>query len=332
MCVIVVLDSTAMSTLLTFEQFMAEALHHPQRGYYARRITSVGSTGDFTTAPMMSDAPARAVARWVEQAVRETGCFHLIELGPGVGRLASDVLAHLPWRVRWRIKLHLVETSAPLMKLQQQQKRLASRATWHLTPQAALSACGGNAFLYSNELVDAFPVRCFEKTRYGWQELAVSMNPPRESLLPIAPLPDSSGFLDSHPLGQRIEVHSSYRDFLSAWLPCWKSGKMLTIDYGASAEKLYHRRPRGTLRGYLLQQRVEGMELYQNIGRQDLTADVNFTDLQAWSSPWMSAQQQMSFREFLARSLRHGEKLPTHLLEEYGPGTEFQVLEQTRQP
>src|SRR5690606_20096595 len=83
------------------------------------------------------------------------------------------------------------------------------------------------------------------------------------------------------------------------WLPSWKSGRMLTIDYGATAETLYHRRPRGTVRAYLLQQRLEGPAIYENVGRQDLTADVNFTDLQNWARPWLSQQQIMSFGEFL---------------------------------
>jgi SAM-dependent MidA family methyltransferase len=282
---------------MTFEEFMAEALHHPQRGYYARRITGVGARGDFTTAPMLSAAPARAIARWAQRAMRETGSRHLIEIGPGEGTLAAGVIAHLPWLVRLRTQLHLVETSAPLAE--RQRKLLGKRATWHQTPRDALAACGGNAVIYSNELVDAFPVRRFQKTTLGWQEMAVTLQPLSESLLPPAPLPDSSGFSDHYPLGQSIEVHDSYQRFLADWLPLWKSGKMLTIDYGADCQTLYHRRPRGTVRAYLLQQRLEGAEIYQNIGRQDLTADVNFTDLQDWSSPWVTSQRLMDFRDFL---------------------------------
>jgi SAM-dependent MidA family methyltransferase len=58
---------------------------------------------------------------------------------------------------------------------------------------------------------------------------------------------------------------------------------MLTVDYGDVFPALYHRRPRGTLRAYLLQQRLEGDAIYENPGRQDLTADVNFTDYRHWA-------------------------------------------------
>ena len=303
---------------ISFEQFMAKALHDPETGYYARRISGVGRTGDFTTAPMLSEAPARAIAAWAARAMRESGCRNLIEIGPGEGRLAAGVLKNLPWHRRWKTRLHLVETSAPLAE--RQRKLLGNRASWHRTMSDALAACGGNAVIFSNELVDAFPVRRFQKTGDGWQELAVSFDEQRrahESLLPPAPLPDSSGFLESHPPGQCIEVHDSYRRYLTEWLPSWHSGRMLTIDYGAAAESLYHRRPRGTVRGYLLQQRLEGPAIYENPGRQDITADVNFTDLENWSRPWISRQQVMSFGEFLEGALDEC-------------GTAFQVLDQTR--
>lgn len=310
---------------IPFEQFMADALHDPVHGYYARRIKTVGPGGDFTTAPMLSQAPAQAIAAWAAKALRETRCRDLIEIGPGEGTLAASVLAHLPWTLRWKTRLHLIETSTPLAARQKQ--LLGSRATWHCSPQDALKSCQGNAVIYSNELVDAFPVRRYQKTTTGWQELAVHFDEqriPHESLLPLAPLPDSSGFLDSHPLGQRIEVHDSYRRYLTTWLPHWKSGRMLTIDYGAAATKIYHRRPQGTLRGYLFQQRIDGPAIYQNIGRQDLTADVNFTDLQNWSQPWIREQSVSSFSEFLSKFQAQ------ELTDPHGAGTAFQVLDQKR--
>lgn len=311
-----------------FEQFMARALHHPEHGYYARRIAGVGRHGDFTTAPMLSEAPARAIAAWAAMALKETGCRDLIEIGPGEGKLAAGVLRHLPWHVRWKTRLHLVETSAPLAA--RQQDLLGKRVRHHTRIQDALATCGGNAVIYSNELVDAFPVRRFQKTAEGWQELAVSFDEKKrvhESLLPPAPLPGSSGFLDSHRTGQWIEVHDSYRTYLKEWLPLWKSGRMLTIDYGAATEDLYHRKPRGTLRAYLLQQRLEGAAIYENPGRQDLTADVNFTDLMDWSRPWTSAQSLTTFGGFLQRHVPDAEPA---LTDPEGAGGAFLVLEQRR--
>lgn len=313
---------------IPFESFMRQALYDPKRGYYARRITGVGRRGDFTTAPMLSDAPARAIAAWAAKALRETGCRDLIEIGPGEGRLSAAVLKFLPWHRRWRIRLHLVETSEPLTELQQ--KALGTRAAWHAEMKDALQACGGRAVIFSNELVDAFPVRRFEKTEEGWREIAVRFDDHRrahESLLPLAQLPDSSSFLESHPLGQRVEVHDSYRRYLEGWMPGWKAGRMLTIDYGATADRIYPRRPHGTVRAYLLQQRLEGPAIYDNPGRQDLTADVNFTDLQHWSAPWVSEQSLMNFAEFLQSTPGNDR---SELRSSEGAGGAFLVLDQKR--
>ncbi len=303
---------------------MAHALYDPEHGYYARQITGIGRNGDFTTAPMLSAAPARAIAHWASQAMAENCCQNLIEIGPGNGVLAAQILKYLPWKLRWRTQLHLVETSAPLAA--RQRKLLGKRATWHRNTRDALAACGGNAVIFSNELVDAFPVRRFQKTALGWQELAIEFDQSKrvlESLLAPAPLPDSSSFLIAHPLGQWIEVHDSYHHYLTEWLPSWKSGKILTIDYGGNAEHLYHRRPYGTLRAYLLQQRLEGSAIYGNPGRQDLTADVNFTDLQNWSRPWLYEQKITSFGEFLDGALDDHD-----LVDPHGAGTAFLVLDQ----
>lgn len=311
---------------ISFEQFMARALHDPQHGYYARQITGVGKRGDFTTAPMLSEAPARAIAAWAARALRETGCRDLIEIGPGEGTLTAATRGFLPWSLRWRTQFHLVESSQPLAA--RQRKLLGERARWHGTLDEALQACGGRAVIFSNELVDTFPVRRFQKTPLGWQEIALEFRElrqnqsPREFLLPPAPLPDSSGFSAAHPPGQLIEVHESYQRYLAGWLPAWQAGRLLTIDYGAPAATLYHRRPRGTIRGYLLQQRIEGPAIYDHPGRQDLTADVNFTDLEKWSAPWVSGQKLMTLREFLRPSP------DPLLLDTHGAADAFCVLEQ----
>lgn len=312
-----------------FDHFMQRALHDPDHGYYTQRISGIGRRSDFTTAPMLSEATARAIADWAGRALRESGCRDLIEIGPGEGTLAAAVLRHLPWHVRWKTRLHLVETSPVLTS--RQQELLGRRAHWHCHPLDALAACAGRAVIFSNELVDAFPVRRFQNTADGWRELAITFDAghrAQESLLPAAPLPPSSSFHQGHPPGQWIEVHNSYREWLGSWMPAWLAGRMLTIDYGGTATDLYHRRPNGTVRGFLFQQRLEGPAIYDNPGRQDLTADVNFTDLSDWSAPWASAVRLLSFREFIHPFAAPRNPLDQALLDPYGAGGVFQVLDQ----
>ena len=258
-----------METAIRFEEFMHRSLHDPDHGYYAKRIHGIGRRGDFTTAPVISSMPARAIARWATAAMRESCCRDLIEIGPGNGALAAAVLKHLPWPTRWKTRLHLVETSEPLTRIQRE--TLGSKARWHRSPAEALAACHGRAVIFSNELVDAFPVRRFQNTADSWRELMVKIPSGRdaiESLEKISALPSSSSFNQPHPIGQWIEVHESYQHWMSEWMPLWKAGRMLTIDYGNSAEKIYHRRPTGTLRGYHFQQLIEGPEIYRHPGHR----------------------------------------------------------------
>jgi SAM-dependent MidA family methyltransferase len=307
---------------LRFDRFMALALHDPERGYYARRIRAVGRGGDFTTTPMLSPALGKAIAAWAADALATTGCRDLIELGPGEGRLAAAVLEHLPWWRRLRVRLHLVESSTPLRE--KQAALLGGRAVWHDSVESALAVCGGKACLYSNEFADAFPVRRFRRDPAGWSELHVG---PTEDWRPVVELPDSSLFELPPPVGQLIEVADAYRDWLHGWLPRWRAGRMLTIDYGAAAADLYHRRPRGSLRAYFMQQRLEGPAIYENPGRQDLTADVNFTDLQRWSAPHATPLRLIPQRDFLLPFAGPGDAA---LMDEHGAGGAFLVLEQER--
>jgi SAM-dependent MidA family methyltransferase len=280
----------------TIERFMARALHDPVCGYYARNIRGIGARGDFTTAPELSQAPAKAIASWLTKALRETKTRHIIEVGPGLGSLASQVLRHLPLSIRLRSRYHLVESSPTLAE--RQKKLLGKKVSHHTSILQALEACSGQAVIFSNELVDAFPVRVFRKYQGTWREVALDSN--TEILLPPAQLPQSSAFSVDFSDGQTVEVHDSYRIWLETWLPAWKCGAMLTIDYGDTVENLYHRRQRGTLRAYLMHHRVEGSAVFTNPGLQDITADVNFTDLAEWTTPWLSTSPVESFADFVA--------------------------------
>jgi SAM-dependent MidA family methyltransferase len=283
----------------TFEQFMQRCLHDPQRGYYAKNIRAIGSRGDFTTAPQLSSAPAKAIASWATQAMRTHQTRNLIEIGPGMGTLSQQLLRHLPLTLRFTTKLHLVDSSPILIN--HQKKTLGKRASYHETIQQALKSCKGNAVIFSNELVDAFPVRLFQKTHNHWQEISAihSENRTTEILTNPGTLPESSIFNRNFPIGQRVEVHESYQKWLQSWLPIWRRGEMLTIDYGTLAKDLYHRQPHGSLRGYLLQQRIEGTDIYQNPGLQDLTADVNFSDLIEWGKPFLQHEAPVNLAEFI---------------------------------
>lgn len=323
---------------------MEAALHDPEFGYYSRNIGTVGRGGDFSTSASLSRILARALAAWVREqrtgtrAGKGTQRCHLIEIGPGTGQLHRDLRRELGWRGRRGLRSHLVERSPRLRAVQRQTLGLSAiwgGVAWHDHPAAALEAAGGCALIFSNELVDAFPVTLLQREAGDWQEVWLELPGDGrlvETLRPPALRPDTSLQPQLFAEGQRIEVHESYRQWMAEWLPVWKAGTMLTIDYGDHAETLYYRRPHGTLRGYQNHVRLEGLGIYQNPGQCDLTADVNFTDLRQWGeAAGLTTVGQETQGEFFLRHTTARNQADEYLADTSGAGGAFLCLQQRPQ-
>lgn len=324
-----------------FHRFMAEALHHPRFGYYGARIADVGAQGDFSTSATLSDRLGRSIAAWAGARAREAGWrrIPLIEIGAGNGLLARTVLRRFGWFRRLRTDYRIVESS-PLLR--EHQRKLLGRhgVRWHGSVKEALEALGGHALIFSNELVDAFPCCLFQKTTEGWKELGVTLSP--GGALSECFVGDTlhdrwfetfSGFPD----GQRVERHDSYREWLKTWAGSWRAGSLLTVDYGDLAPTLYERRPTGSLRAYWKHRRLTGREIYARFGKQDLTADVNFSDLLQWGEDlgWIN-RPLMTQGEFLQIWCAGGDDVSwdrdRFLDSPDGAGEAFRVLEQNPGP
>lgn len=322
--------NTEDTKMVRFDAFMKHALHDPENGYYARNIESVGASGDFSTTATLSSVLGTAIANSaLEWSRANKSPLNLIEIGGGDGSLAESVIKSIPFMKRWRLDYHIVDSSNPLTE-KQQQRKLPKKINWHSGMKSALSSCKGIAFIFSNELVDAFPVRVFRKSEAHWNELFLHKQ--EEHFCPCADtLPESSALnYTAHQKGQRIEVHQSYRDWLLDWLPSWKLGQLLTIDYGDTHPKVYYRMPEGTLRAYSHHQRITGKAVYHKPGRQDITADVNFTDLITWGK--QDGLEKLSIvnqLDYLTPYV-NGSAEDQFLIQPDGAGSAFKVLLQQR--
>lgn len=321
----------AAGNRLSFERFMELCLYDPDHGYYSRHIQTVGADGDFATTPTLSPLLAEALAH----SIRNSGLRDVIEVGPGNGALANALVSRIrtPFlTLRKKVRYHVVEPSPRLQSLLK--KSLGRTTTFHPDVKTALRATGGTAFILSNELVDAFPVRVFQKSDPGWRELVLSLEKGgiMERWNPAGQLPDSTLFEESWEPGQRVEIHASYHRWLQEWVSEWKEGRLLTVDYGGSPRDIYHRNPSGTIRGYFQHERITGRDLYRLAGRQDLTADVNFDDLIRWGEECQLQTTAFVTQEEYCRSLLQPSCSPedNFLTDPHGAGTAFKVLEQIR--
>ena len=316
--------------LVRFDHFMKHALHDSVTGYYAKNIRTVGAKGDFSTTATLSNVLGKAIAKSaIDWSHACKSPLNLIEVGGGDGSLAESIIQSIPMLKRWRLHYHIVDSSNPLTE-NQQQRKYSKKISWHSEMRSALTVCKGVAFIFSNELVDAFPVRIFRKSNNHWNELYLHNQD--ELFCPCADtIPNSSAIIYSdHKNGQRVEVHQSYREWLQSWLPIWKRGQLLTIDYGDTHPQIYYRQQQGTVRAYSNHQKITGKAVYQNSGKHDITADVNFTDLINWGKEdGLETNFLISQRNYL---MPHVSNQPEDqfLIHPDGAGTAFKVLLQQR--
>lgn len=317
---------------------MALALYDPEFGYYGANISDVGNgRGDFATTATLSDGLGKSVARWIQSEIDQygwNGPVHVIEVGPGSGDLAAGVLKQLGWFGRRRLKFHLVEVSSSLRE--RQQKRIKTKKVdWHSSIGEALEEAKGRALIYSNELFDAFPAKWLRWSEEAsqWEEIHVSYSE-KEGLKEFwKALPDSIQSDDFSAMqlrgleeGHRIEIQPSVRNWICELGEQLKAGSMLSVDYGGEPDQIYARKPAGTVRGYFRNERIEGGRVYTRFGKQDLTVDVNFSDLENWGK---GVGMETVFRETQRKFLQR-QGIENDPLIESGAADEFQVLIQRK--
>jgi SAM-dependent MidA family methyltransferase len=173
-------------------------------------------------------------------------------------------------------------------------------------PNNSIAGC-----FFSNELVDALPVHQIVIERGELREVYVGQGEKKAEeattnyQLPITNYPYSSPFQEitdeistprlkeyfelvniditssAYPDGYRSEVNLAALDWLQTVSQKLQRGYVLTIDYGYPANRYYNPvRSQGTLQCYY--QHHHHNDPYINIGRQDITAHVDFTALQRW--------------------------------------------------
>ncbi len=316
---------------ISMEEFMDIALYDETQGYYSANIAAIGFRGDFSTSATMSDLLARRlIAHW-RQACQACGrILPIIEVGGGNADLAMAISRNLSLWQRLCMRYYMVDRSLALRNLQAMVGGTFVRVKSSI--EKALKATNGRAFIFCNELPDAFPARQFVCQGGEWLELGLSVQQGR--IIRQAnrtPLPESSAFSRWAKEGQVIEVHESYHKWYASWQKLWQCGIFVTIDYGELNDTLYHRRPAGTLRGYKAHQLLSADELPPLAGHCDITSDVNFTDLRTLAERCLGdAVQYMSQRDYLLPWVEEGNAADAHLVAVPGAGDHFNVLIQHR--
>ena len=166
----------ALEGAISIATYMAEALGHPQHGYYMRQ-DPFGRGGDFTTAPEISQMFGELIGLWCVEMWRLMDApapFRLVELGPGRGSLMADALRAAQIRPEFQATatIHMIETSPALRAMQQQRlQQSGADIAWH---DDLAQVPAGPMILIANEFFDALPIHQFERRAEGWRERMVS--------------------------------------------------------------------------------------------------------------------------------------------------------------
>ena len=271
---------------MRFDRYMSLCLYHPAHGYYQRDSAVTGKEGDFYTAPHVHRLFGATISRWVMDCAGSRGMDSvvLLELGPGNGHLAGDILSH--WQGSSGVpdlRIILVEESAHQRShlegiFRGMPVQVASPSDWDKLPDF-------EGFVIANEFFDALPLRIICREGGELKEIHVTTDGSGlcETLLPLDADridPDVAGILEALPDGQRMEFAPETAAWLQKISRKLIAGSLLVLDYGDVWDALTAPwRAAGTIRCYRRHQ-VDS-DPYSSPGEKDITAHVNYTLLEA---------------------------------------------------
>uniref|UniRef100_A0A3Q3WX43 Protein arginine methyltransferase NDUFAF7 n=1 Tax=Mola mola TaxID=94237 RepID=A0A3Q3WX43_MOLML len=307
---------------ITVAEYMREVLTNPvtSQGYYVRN-NMLGPDGDFITSPEISQifGELQLIGVWIISEWMGAGRprqLQLVELGPGKGSLAADVL-----RVFGQLRsvladasvsLHLVEVSPVLSRIQAQNltgdrsleadaedqpvyRRGETAAGLPVSWYRCLDDVPSFSIFVAHEFFDALPVHKFQRTQKGWREVMVDIDPEKldqlRFVLAPAPTPASSALVDERRSHVEVCTEGGVIVQQLARRVVEDGSAALIADYGHDGTKM------DTFR-----QGFKGHQLHDVLsspGSADLTADVDFSYLRRMAGGGVACLGPVSQRTFL---------------------------------
>jgi SAM-dependent MidA family methyltransferase len=272
---------------IVFRDWMEAALYDPREGYYCRQGQRWGRAGDYRTSSERSPLFAATFARYFASLYEGLGrpeCWTIMESGAGEGHFAEIVLGTLQQRFPEVFaatnyvldEVSPASTAAAKVRLE----RFGDRVEFGPIEHTQITGAG---IIFSNELLDAFPVHRVTLSHGELRELYVALDHRDEfawvtgslSTPQLAEYFKVVGVELTHE-GQVADVNLAIARWLSEAAKCLSRGYLITVDYGAEATDLYTapERRQGTLRAF---RRHEFRDPLADPGQNDLTTTVDWT-------------------------------------------------------
>ena len=274
---------------ISFRDWMQAALYDEREGYYCRldRIPQ-GRAGDYRTAPESSPLFAATFARYFARLFSDLGSppsWTIFEAGAGGGEFAHGVLkslqAHYP--EVFSATSYVIDEVSPATRRRASARlsEFAERLTFQRFDEIDSPAIAGVVF--SNELIDAFPVHRVIMRDGRLRELCVGLDQgdfiwvERDLTEHVA---EYCGRIELRlSEGQSAEINLEAEEFISLAAGLVERGVLVTVDYGAERSELLDSPDRfqGTLRGFHRHQLID--DVLARPGEQDLTTTIDWTQI-----------------------------------------------------
>lgn len=284
----IIKDEIRKSGPISFCRFVELSLFHPQHGYYSSGKARIGKKGDFYTAPSVHRSFGETISRFLAEASLLLGeeKFVVIEFGASGGQLASDILKGLyENHPDLYLKTDYVMSEISPAAIQAAKEKLrehGERVRWADSP-FKITEDGFCGVVIANEFLDSLPFHRLRSDRGEMREIFLSLrdgkieeilrNPGIEEIYEF-----SKRYLDEYSQGEEAEVCLLAPKWLAEVGRALRKGFVLSVDYGSLAPELYSpERRRGTYRCFY--QHQLSADPYIRIGEQDITANINFSEL-----------------------------------------------------
>ncbi|GHH96978.1 class I SAM-dependent methyltransferase [Neobacillus kokaensis] len=267
--------------LISYADFIATALYHPEFGYYMTEKQKIGRQGDFITTSNISDVYGRLMAKWFSVVCKKNNLPpNFCEIGAGNGRFAKAFLQEWTEKINMPLQYLIIETSPYHRKLQSEVLN-SYPSVRQMNDVTDLKSFEG--IIFSNELFDALPVHVIEKENGTLNEIMVGLKNQQlvEHKIPLANQ-DILSFLEKNQStlheGQRMEIPLAMDVILKQISSSLTRGIVVTADYGYTTEEWQDpRRSRGSLRGYYQHKMIDNVLV--NPGEMDITTHIHFDHL-----------------------------------------------------
>ena len=259
---------------LPVDKFFQNVLFDKKNGYYSSKLP-FGNSGDFITAPVISNLFSEIIGVWLVSAWQTMGepkKFNIVELGPGNGDLTKTLLKTFKQFPAFDniVNIFLYEKSTFLKTIQKKNIN-NSKVKW-IENFSKLNT--GPVIFFGNEFFDAIPIKQFTREKNLFFEKYYSFNKRKKinevykktstkyiSKIKKFKALKKLSFIEYPELGlnelkKTIKVISK------------RGGGLLLIDYGYLKPKNVN-----TLQSIIKHKKNK---LLDNLGRADITSLVNF--------------------------------------------------------